>query len=297
MQLSMQQAIFVPILTSIDSKRSLVRCSFEPASKSMLSHLGEPGGLGGNVVIRSSQFMAIRTRVWSAGKIVLVIGALIATYALFAVASMRLTLKAGEVTVPNLTNRTTSEATATATNLGLTLRVDDIRRPDPKVAAGQIVAQEPPPGSVARRARSVRVWLSAGQRAAAVPTLIGETERTAQLRLAQDGLELNAVSEIRTGDYPQEIVVAQHPPGKTVGGTGVALLVNRGAGGATYVMPDLIGVNGDRAAEILRTRGFRVAVVGSNPYPGVAAGVVLRQSPQAGFQIGPGEPISIEVSR
>ena len=62
-------------------------------------------------------------------------------------------------------------------------------------------------------------------------------------------------------------------------------------------MPDLIGVNGDRAADILRGRGFRVAVVGSNPYPGVAAGVVIRQSPQAGFQIGPGEPISLEVSR
>ena len=55
-------------------------------------------------------------------------------------------------------------------------------------------------------------------------------------------------------------------------------------------MPDLIGVNGDRAAEILRGRGFRVAVVGSNPYPGVAAGIVIRQNPQAGFQIGPGEP-------
>jgi beta-lactam-binding protein with PASTA domain len=62
-------------------------------------------------------------------------------------------------------------------------------------------------------------------------------------------------------------------------------------------MPDLIGVNGDRAAEILRAHGFRVAVVGSTPYPGVAAGVVLRQNPQAGFQIGPGEPISLEVSR
>jgi beta-lactam-binding protein with PASTA domain len=56
-------------------------------------------------------------------------------------------------------------------------------------------------------------------------------------------------------------------------------------------------VNGDRAAEILRARGFRVAVVGSLPYPGIAAGIVLRQSPQAGFQVAPGEPISIEVSR
>jgi beta-lactam-binding protein with PASTA domain len=63
------------------------------------------------------------------------------------------------------------------------------------------------------------------------------------------------------------------------------------------VMPDLIGVNGDRAAEILRNRGFRVAVVGSTPYPGVAAGIVIRQSPQGGFQIAPGEPISLEVSR
>jgi len=74
-------------------------------------------------------------------------------------------------------------------------------------------------------------------------------------------------------------------------------VVNRGERGASYVMPDLIGVNGDRAADILRSRSFRVAVVGSNPYPGVAAGVVIRQSPQAGFQIGPGEPISLEVSR
>ena len=62
-------------------------------------------------------------------------------------------------------------------------------------------------------------------------------------------------------------------------------------------MPDLIGVNGDRAADILRDQGFRVAVVGSMPYPGVAAGIVLRQSPQAGFQVAPGEPISLEVSR
>jgi beta-lactam-binding protein with PASTA domain len=29
----------------------------------------------------------------------------------------------------------------------------------------------------------------------------------------------------------------------------------------------------------------------------VTAGIVLRQSPQAGFQIAPGEAISIEVSR
>jgi beta-lactam-binding protein with PASTA domain len=128
-----------------------------------------------------------------------------------------------------------------------------------------------------------------------VPLLVGETERTAQLRVAQDGLTLSDVSEIRSHTFAPDIVVAQTPPAKT-GGTSVALLVNRGERGASYVMPDLIGVNGDRAADILRSRGFRVVVVGTS-YPGVAAGVVIRQNPQAGFQISPSETVSLEVSR
>src|SRR6266851_6968068 len=236
--------------------------------------------------------MALRTRVWSAGKLLLLGGALIATYGLFAAASMRMALRAGEVQVPDLTNRTANEATGAAADLGLTIRVDETRRPDPKVPADRVVAQEPSAGSTARRQRSVRVWLSAGSRAAVVPELIGETERAAQLRLAQAGLELAGVSEIRSQAYPSEVVIAQ-----AAGSAGVSLLVNRGERGASYVMPDLIGVSGDRAAKVLRDQGFRVAVVGSMPYPGVASGVVLRQSPQAGFQIAPGEPISLEVSR
>jgi beta-lactam-binding protein with PASTA domain len=240
--------------------------------------------------------MALRTRVWSAGKIVVLLSALAGTYVVFAAASMRLALRAREVKVPDLANRTASEATTATSELGLALKVDELRRPDLKIGAGRVLAQEPAAGSIARRQRSVKIWLSAGQRATRVPVLTGETERTAQLRLAQDGLVASAVSEIQSTDYPANVVIAQQPPARS-GGTSVTLLINRGGRGSSYVMPDLIGVNGDRAAEILRARGFRVAVVGSNPYPGVAAGVVLRQGPQAGFQIGPGEPISLEVSR
>jgi beta-lactam-binding protein with PASTA domain len=240
--------------------------------------------------------MPFGTRMWSAGKFVMLVGALVATYVLFAAASMRIALRAREVTIPDLTNRTANDATALASDLGLTLRVDETRRPDPKIAAGRVLAQEPAAGEIARRQRSIRIWLSAGQRSATVPRLVGETERTAQLRLAQDGLTLTGIAEIRSPSFAPDVVIAQMPPAKTAAGN-VSLLVNRGDRGASYVMPDLIGVNGDRAAEILRARGFRVAVVGSNPYPGVAAGVVIRQGPQAGFQIGPGEPISLEVSR
>ena len=240
--------------------------------------------------------MALRTRVVGAGKLVVLAGALLATYVLFAAASMRIALRAREVQVPDLTNRTANDASALTNDLGLTLKVDDVRRPDVKIPAGRVLAQEPAAGSVARRQRSVKVWLSAGPRAATVPRLVGETERTAQLRLAQDGLALTGIAEIRSPSFAPDVVVAQMPPAKSAAAN-VSLLVNRGERGASYVMPDLIGINGDRGAELLRARGFRVAVVGSNPYPGVAAGIVIRQSPQAGFQIGPGEPVSLEVSR
>jgi beta-lactam-binding protein with PASTA domain len=240
--------------------------------------------------------MALRTRVWSAGKLLVLAGLLVATYILFAAASMRLALRASEVLVPDFSNRTANEASGAAASLGLALKVDDSKRTDTKVIAGRIMAQDPAPGSTARRQRTVRVWVSAGPRSTIVPALTGESERTAQLRLTQSGFVLTAMSEIRSQDFPSDVVVAQEPPPKTPG-SAVSLLVNRGDRGATYVMPDLIGVNGDRAAEILRQRGFRTALTGSTPYPGIPAGIILRQNPQAGFQIAPGEPISLEVSR
>jgi len=143
------------------------------------------------------------------------------------------------------------------------------------VPAGRIISQDPQADINTRRERSVKVWVSGGPRAATVPAIVGESERTAQLRVRQDGLQLASMAEIRSGDYAAGSIVAQNPAPKQTTPTGarITLLVNRGERGQTYVMPDLIGVNGDRAAEILRGHGFRVAVVGSTPYPGVAAGV------------------------
>ena len=240
--------------------------------------------------------MALTTRVWGAGKLLLIGGALVATYGLFAVVSMRIAVRAREVPVPDLSGRTVQEATALLTERGLTLRVDDNRRIHPKVPAGRIAQQDPPAGVTARRQRGVKVWISLGQHAPVVPSLTGQTERAAQTELQQDGFTLDGVAEIRSSEFPPDTVVAQSPPAGSRG-TRVGLLVNRGEESASYVMPDLIGVDGERAADFLRRRGFRVAVVGDHPYPGVPAGIVIRQNPAGGFQIAPGEAISLEVSR
>jgi len=240
--------------------------------------------------------MPLTTRVWSAGKVLVLCGALLLTYVLFTAFAMRQALKAREVLVPSLAGKTVNEASTLLADLGLSLKVEEGAKVDAKIPAGQVLTQEPTSGLRLRRQRSVRVWISAGPRSTIVPSFVGESERTAQLRVTQSGFNAGPTAEIRSNDYSTGIVVAQSPPAKSQSDS-VSLLVNRGERAATYVMPDIIGVSGGRAADLLRTRGFRVAVVGDHPYPGVPSGIVLRQSPQAGFQIAPGEPISLEVSR
>jgi serine/threonine-protein kinase len=240
--------------------------------------------------------MALSRRVWWAGKRLLIAAGLLITYLVFAAASMRIALRSRDVIVPTLAGKTVNGASAMLANSGLNRKVEEARRPDPVVPAGKIITQDPEPGTRTRPERSVKVWVSAGQRVKQVPLLVGESERSAQLRAQQDGLTLLPEAEIRSAEYPVGVVVAQNPPQKT-NAEQVALLVNRGERSATFVMPDLIGVNGDRAADVLRASGFRVSVVGDHPYPGVPAGIVLRQSPQGGFQVSPADPISLEVSR
>jgi beta-lactam-binding protein with PASTA domain len=240
--------------------------------------------------------MPLSGRVWGAGKLLVLAAVVLGTYVLFFLFGVRLALKTREVVVPDLTGRTVNEATTRLAELGLALRVEEPARIDPRIPPGRIAAQEPPAGVTTRRPRAVKVWTSAGARAGLVPGVVGELETAALARVEEAGLKLAARAEIRTSQYPAGVIVAQTPPPGSRA-TEIALLVNLGERGTTYVMPDLIGTQAARAAELLRARGFRVAIVSEYPYPGVPPGYVLRQRPEAGFQIAPGEAISLEVSR
>ncbi|MDE3157039.1 MAG: PASTA domain-containing protein [Acidobacteriota bacterium] len=240
--------------------------------------------------------MPISNRLRKAGRLVLLAGALVTTYFVFGAIAMRMALQGRDVTVPNLASQTVEDAQRLLTQRGLSLQVDPSRRPDPRIAAGLIVEQDPEQGTTTRLGRSVRVWISAGARANIIPAFVGQTERGAQGRAAQDGITIARTSIVRSQTYPAGMVIAQVPPPQAHAST-VDLLINRGQQDVTYLMPDLIGIDGAQAVGYLQAHGFRVTIVARQPYPGVPAGVVLRQNPQAGFQISPGEAISLEVSR
>jgi len=62
-------------------------------------------------------------------------------------------------------------------------------------------------------------------------------------------------------------------------------------------VPDLIGSMAAKATEVLRSQSFRVSVSAEVPYPGLPPGVVVRQTPQAGYRIQQTETITLEISK
>ena len=69
--------------------------------------------------------MALKTRVWGAGKLLLLGGALLLTYVLFAAASMRVALRTREVIVPTLDGQDGQRCDRASGRAGLNLKVEE----------------------------------------------------------------------------------------------------------------------------------------------------------------------------
>src|SRR5262245_33106939 len=117
----------------------------------------------------------LRTRVWTAGRLVLLGVALSVTFGAFFLTALRVTTRAREVKVPDVRGQSLSAATTALGNVGLALKVD-LRRADPKVPADHVLSQDPEPGAILRRQRAVRVRVSEGQRDPVVPLVVGQAE-------------------------------------------------------------------------------------------------------------------------
>ena len=222
---------------------------------------------------------------------------LLVTAGLSALTTMRMVLRSQQVVVPSLLDRRVPEAGQVAARRRLVLRVEG-RRYDPKVAPDKIVAQEPAPGSVLKSQRSIRVWVSLGPRRLTVPEVEGETVRTGRLSLEQAQVPVGRVVEVYDASEEGTILL-QHPtPGETetLDQSGASLLVSLGPG-ADYVMPDLIGKPSADVVEGLGRAGLKVTDLRYLSYPGVAPGVVLRQSPPAGHRVNVRTPVTLEVSK
>ncbi len=206
-----------------------------------------------------------------------------------------------QVVVPDLKGKDPVEAIQLLGRKGLQLKIFPQKRFDDKIPAEKIVAQEPAANATIKQGRSVRVYLSLGPQKTVVPDVVGQTTRVANMSLEQNNLHSGRVIYVSyPGAEPDEIV-AQYPLSGTEVTTvrAVDLLANSGLPSASqgYVMPDVIGQKATEVQDFFRSAGMRVASSQPVYYPGIQPGVIVKQSPPAGYKLTKDSYIGLYYSR
>ncbi len=252
---------------------------------------------------------------------------------LSAVTTLHFAIHGAEVRIPVLKGMTVAEARSQTSGLGLNLEVDN-RYYSSDVAAGHILSQSPAPGAVVRREWRVRVAESLGPQKVEVPSVLGNQERIAALNLRRVGLETGMVARLPWPRTEPGTVLAQDPPPKAQGIERPSINLLLAAADDTtpdgFVMPDLTGLPIVTAQSALTRVGLRCdtprfqdveppaipsvptpgaanpAVIASAPTPAPPApptrpaplpGVVLSQSPPAGYRVEVGSTVSLTVAK
>ena len=238
---------------------------------------------------------------------------LVAVALLAAVTTMHFAIHGAEVQVPALKGMTVAEARSQTSGLGLDLDVDN-RYYSADVAAGHILSQSPPPGTVVRREWRVRVAESLGPQKVEVPDMLGTDERVAALKLRRVGLDVGATARLPYARAAEGTVLAQDPPAHAQGiaQPNVNLLVAAPGDEAPdgYAMPDLAGMTFSSAQSALARVGIKTAPpkfvdvavgpvgsAGTMPKLPVAPGSVIAQLPLAGSRVDQTTQVKLTVAK
>jgi serine/threonine-protein kinase len=199
----------------------------------------------------------------------------------------------GQVEVPDLRNLTLDQAEQAL--LPLNLQVSRAgERFDPAVPRGFILTQDPAPGTEVRGRKRVSVVVSLGEEFSSVPALFGESQRSAEQLLRSAGLRLGAIAHAPSDEVAEDLVVGSDPGPESVlpQGSPVSLLVSSGAGGESFVMPELLGREIGGVRRQLESMGFHVGTPPGTP----AVGIVVAQRPAPGSRITRESEIYVQAS-
>ncbi len=167
------------------------------------------------------------------------------------------------------------------------------RRADETVAAGEVVAQDPVPGTELDRDAPVGITVSEGPAPRSVPDLTGLDVEAATAALTAVQLELGEVTERFDEQIAKGTVLEWEPTGTTARGTPVALVVSGGP--EPRVVPNISGMTPDQAKTALPDglTGEIVEVFSET----VPEGQVVSANWKPGSRVERGTVIRIRVSK
>lgn len=196
--------------------------------------------------------------------------------------------------VPDLRDMTIEEAERALAPLDLALgEVDSIRHPE--VPSGLILGQTPLPTQLGTPGRAVDVTLSLGPERRPVPDVSRLQADRAVTVLQTTGFEVE-VDSIEAPVSAGRVVETDPPAGEEVTlPSDIRLTVSLGP--PLVELPDLVGMQEERAVEVLDSLGLEVGEVDTAFRFGFDQGEVLEQRPEAGEEIPEGSRVHLVVGR
>lgn len=249
--------------------------------------------------------------------------AMLATMLIFAAITLRLTIHAGETSIPNLSGMTVAEASEAALKAGLDLNIEN-KFYSTTTPAGRILSQAPAAGARVRTGWQVRVTESLGPQQVTIPNVVAEPVRAATMDIRRDQLDLGTLAHMDAPGDPDIVLAQTPPPDAGVDQPRVSLLLSSAASGesSAFVMPSFVGMTYGQANKAAAQLGLRTALLGQTtttlpnlaapPAPGTTpavpnpaqpmptlgpSGPVLIQSPAAGYRANKGDTVRLTFAR
>ena len=189
-----------------------------------------------------------------------------------------------QVEVPDLIGMTREEAKDALEAEGLELG-EVTPEVNEEVEEGTVFEQDPAPGEEADTGSEVAITISAPPEAVVVPTVIGQTQSSAEAEIGAAGLGVDVISE--PSEEAAGIVIAQDPEGGSEATPGDVVTITVSQGPEEREMPDVRGQDANDAEAFLESDYGLVVDQVEQPCPdAVPPGAVCEQDPA------PGEPVS-----
>ena len=197
-----------------------------------------------------------------------------------------------EVTVPDVSNMSQSEASLVLREAGLEPISDIMYIFDDSIQVGYVVKTDPPEGRVVRENRGVNLFISKGPEFLITPDLVGRTEMEARVILGELELRMTPVREYND-DIPEGEIYRQVPAESVAISRGEEVVVYISQGRGPFEIVDLIGFSEGGAIQYLEENELRPRLrykmsIGSR-------GHVIEQDPLPGAEVLPGDFVELVI--
>lgn len=198
--------------------------------------------------------------------------------------------------VPDLRTLTVSQAESMLEKESLSVR--NMGDEFSELPVGQIFMQEPEAGSIVKKNRNIKVWISKGEALVEIPNLTGMNFLDAKAIAEQKGLVIDRIVATKA-NIPYNQVISTDPATNSLlrRGQKISFLINGSEQLTEVRMPDVIGVNVEQAQNIISENSLLVGKITYVSFPEIEEGLIIDTSVVAGRKIPAGTVIDITVNK